>query len=97
MKSRVLFLLFVLAGCTSSPASQCQPSIMCGTDSVQVCCTTTQCQYQAMGMTFPCAGIDCSLASIQVLALCPDSGPAPDAGLDAAIDGGPDAGMDAGL
>ncbi len=94
MKTRLALSLFVLAGCSSSPTTQCQPSIMCGMDTVQVCCTTTQCQYQVSGMTFPCAGTDCNAASMQVRALCPDTGVMP---TDAAIDTGPDAAIDADL
>ncbi len=74
---KIGFVVVVIAGmigCGEDPPAEgmsCVPAESDGTcGRVEVCCTSTECEYRADGVVFPCAGSDCGAAASDVTDYC---------------------------
>lgn len=62
------------AGCGSDSSFTCSTGGACRAGrTFESCCSATQCEYRADGMTFRCDGTNCSSAASRVVAYCSGS------------------------
>ncbi len=61
---------FYFAGCSDDSDYECVDTPTTGCDSVQTCCSTDDCYYEADGEKFECDGLDCTAAATALVDHC---------------------------